>query len=92
MPRLGYWIGRPFWGRGYGTEAVALLVDHAFERHAGRHVGAGVFDDNPASRRVLEKLGFAGPGATRSTASHAAARCRDVDMQLTRAAWEEGRR
>ena len=62
MPRLGYWIGRPHWGRGYGTEAVAALLGYAFRRYAHDAVGAGVFTDNPASRRVLEKLGFARVG------------------------------
>ena len=57
-PRLGYWIGRRHWGMGFATEAVAALVDHAFDRYPSDVVGAGVFTDNPASRRVLEKLRF----------------------------------
>jgi RimJ/RimL family protein N-acetyltransferase len=58
MPRLGYWLGRAYWSRGLGTEAVAWLLDYAHARFPGQTVGAGVFADNPASRRVLEKLGF----------------------------------
>jgi RimJ/RimL family protein N-acetyltransferase len=54
---LGYWIARPFWGRGLATEACAALIAiaHALglERIEGSH-----FLDNPASGRVLEKLGF----------------------------------
>jgi RimJ/RimL family protein N-acetyltransferase len=60
---LGYWIARPFWGRGYATEAAAALVDIAralgFTQLEGSH-----FLDNPASARVLEKLGFEPLGIT----------------------------
>jgi RimJ/RimL family protein N-acetyltransferase len=58
VPEIGYWLGVPFWGNGYATEAARALVDHAFgERFcAALHAGARV--SNPASRRVLEKCGF----------------------------------
>ena len=60
---LGYWIARPFWGRGYATEAATALIDIArtlgFTRLEGSH-----FLDNPASGRVLEKLGFEPLGIT----------------------------
>src|SRR5207248_6611188 len=54
---MGYWIARPFWGRGYATEACTALVD------IGRALGLASlegshFTDNPASARALEKLGF----------------------------------
>ena len=54
---MGYWIARLFWGRGYATEACAALVEIArvlgLQSLEGSH-----FIDNPASARVLEKLGF----------------------------------
>ena len=54
---LGYWIARPFWGRGFATEAGRALVDIA--RTLGlRQLEASHFIDNPASARVLDKLGF----------------------------------
>jgi RimJ/RimL family protein N-acetyltransferase len=54
---LGYWITPDAWGRGYATEAGAAVLRAA--RAAGiRHVTAGHFIDNPASGRVLRKLGF----------------------------------
>ena len=60
---LGYWIARPFWGRGYATEAAVALIDIAralgFTQLEGSH-----FLDNPASARVLEKLGFEPIGIT----------------------------
>ena len=58
MPRLGYWIGMPYQDNGYATEAVRTLVRACFESADCDVVGAGVFADNPASVRVLEKCGF----------------------------------
>jgi RimJ/RimL family protein N-acetyltransferase len=52
---IGYWFGRPFWGRGYGSEAVGAFVAEA--RRLGP-LTAGHFVDNPASGRVLRKVGF----------------------------------
>lgn len=56
--RLGYWLGRPWWGFGYATEAASAAVDAAFADPARAFVEAGVYIDNSASQRVLEKLGF----------------------------------
>ena len=57
-PGLGYWLGVPYWGKGFATEAVHALIDYAFRDldHTALHAGARV--TNPASRRVLEKCGF----------------------------------
>lgn len=55
---IGYWIGRPFWGQGYITEACSALLAEADETLGADDRVAGVFTDNPASARVLEKLGF----------------------------------
>lgn len=57
-PELGYWLGAPFWGRGYATEAARAVIDHAFEIFAPDRLSAGARISNPASRRVLEKCGF----------------------------------
>ena len=55
---LGYWISRPHWGLGYATEAGRAIVDIARHGLRLRKLSAGQFLDNPASGRVLEKLGF----------------------------------
>jgi RimJ/RimL family protein N-acetyltransferase len=57
-PELGYWLGVPYWGKGYVTEAQHAVIDYAFTdlEHAALQAGARV--TNPASRRVLEKCGF----------------------------------
>lgn len=51
---VGYWIGRPFWGRGYATAALRLLIDELPDRPLIAHVAL----DNIGSRRVLEHCGF----------------------------------
>lgn len=55
---IGYWIGVPYWGNGYATEAARALVDHAFRDLDLTELLAGARVTNPASRRVLEKCGF----------------------------------
>jgi RimJ/RimL family protein N-acetyltransferase len=55
---LGYWIGRPFWGAGYMTEAVTAALVWASDEWGVRALAAGHFDDNAASGRVLTKAGF----------------------------------
>jgi RimJ/RimL family protein N-acetyltransferase len=57
---IGYWLGRPFWGHGYATEALKALIPHA---RALGPLHAAHFADNPASGRVLEKAGFVYTGA-----------------------------
>jgi ribosomal-protein-alanine N-acetyltransferase len=61
---IGYWIGKPWWGRGFATEAARALIDHCFDRGFER-VTCGHFADNPASGRVIAKLGFIAVGRER---------------------------
>lgn len=58
---LGYWIGRAFWGHGFATEAGRALIDIALALGL-RQLEASHFIDNPASARVLDKLGFESTG------------------------------
>jgi RimJ/RimL family protein N-acetyltransferase len=55
---IGYWLGRPFWGRGYMTEAVDAALLWAGDGWGRRYLLAGHFADNPASGQVLVKAGF----------------------------------
>ena len=57
-PELGYWLGVAHWGRGFATEAVRALIDHAFADLDHETLISGARVNNPASRRVLEKCGF----------------------------------
>lgn len=58
---IGYYVGKPYWGHGYATEAARALSTHMAELGA-THLEAGHFIDNPASGRVLEKAGFEATG------------------------------
>lgn len=64
MPGVGYWIGRPYWSRGYATEALQLVIGHARSLGA-KGLQAETFPENPASARVLAKCGFRQRGALR---------------------------
>jgi [ribosomal protein S5]-alanine N-acetyltransferase len=54
---FGYWLGKPFWGMGYATEAARTLAGFAFQSLDAPFLCAGWFHDNPASGHVLAKLG-----------------------------------
>jgi RimJ/RimL family protein N-acetyltransferase len=58
VPLLGFWLGEEHWNKGYITEVANALIEFAFEELEAPALRATVFDDNPASRRVLEKCGF----------------------------------
>lgn len=61
----GYWIARPYWGRGLVSEAMDALLVHAFGTLGLHRVCAQVFPRNPRSARVLERLGFTFEGTLR---------------------------
>ena len=78
---LGYWIAKPFWGRGLATEAATALIDIA--RSLGlTSLEGSHFLDNPASARVLEKLGFTPLGVVAPRMS--CARGQEVPARLMR--------
>ncbi|QAY78015.1 GNAT family N-acetyltransferase [Sphingosinicella sp. BN140058] len=81
---LGYWIARPFWGLGYATEAGRAVIAMARESLRLPRVHAGHFLDNPASGRVLHKLGFrpAGVAPRYSAGRRGLAPCRDYALEL----------
>ncbi len=60
---MGYWIGRPYWGRGYATEAARALMTHGFTKAGVKRFTCCHFADNPQSQRVIAKLGFRQLGA-----------------------------
>jgi RimJ/RimL family protein N-acetyltransferase len=55
---VGYWLGQPYWGRGYATEALTALLAWARDAWGRRCITARHFADNPASGAVLIKAGF----------------------------------
>ncbi len=62
---LGYWIGVPYWGRGYATEAAREVVRYGFEQLWLHRIYAAHFGNNPASGRVLRKIGMSYEGTRR---------------------------
>jgi [ribosomal protein S5]-alanine N-acetyltransferase len=62
---LGYWIGRPYWGKGYGTEAARAVAAYGFDELGLNKVFAGAFSGNPGSWRILEKVGMKHEGTWR---------------------------
>lgn len=70
-PEIGYWVGRPYWRRGYATDAALMVLTWAEAAWGRRFVVAGHFADNPASGAVLVKAGFLYTGEVRSRFSRA---------------------
>ncbi|TNE57048.1 MAG: N-acetyltransferase [Alphaproteobacteria bacterium] len=62
---IGYWIGKPYWGRGYGTQALKAFVPYCFDVLEISRFQARVFESNQASQRVLENNGFRRTGRIR---------------------------
>ncbi len=63
--QIGYWLGKPFWGRGIMTTVVRRVCAYAQEEFGLVRITAHVFIGNPASARVLEKCGFVQEGILR---------------------------
>ncbi len=62
---LGYWIGVPYWGQGYATEAAAALLAYGFQALGLARIHACHFAGNTASGRVLQKIGMTHEGRQR---------------------------
>lgn len=58
MAELGYWVGTDDWGRGFGTEAALRLIQFAHQELGITRIIAKCLARNPASARVLEKVGL----------------------------------
>ncbi|WP_068311558.1 GNAT family N-acetyltransferase [Polycladidibacter hongkongensis] len=63
LPTLGYWLGEPFWGKGFASRAVRLILQQAFAIEGVGTVAARAFQDNAGSLNVLSKTGFKIVGA-----------------------------
>jgi ribosomal-protein-alanine N-acetyltransferase len=62
---LGYWIGVPWWGRGYATEAAKAVVRYGFDELGLHKIHAHYLTRNPASGKVLERIGMRREGLLR---------------------------
>jgi RimJ/RimL family protein N-acetyltransferase len=88
---LGYWIGVPYWGKGYATEASIELIRYGFETLGLNRIHAAHFAKNPASGRVLEKVGMTREGMLPQHLKRFGEYQDSVLYGLSRAAWEAGR-
>ena len=67
---LGYWIGVPYWGRGYCTEAASKAIAYGFESLNLHRIYASHLTRNPASGRVMQKIGMICEGCLRQHIKH----------------------
>jgi RimJ/RimL family protein N-acetyltransferase len=83
-PILGYWLGQPYWGRGYMTEAARGFIGHIFALTSVDTIYTGAFADNAASLRVQEKLGFERDGEMTLYCRPRGEKLAHVNTKLTR--------
>lgn len=89
---LGYWLGVPYWGNGYATEAATALVDYGFRILGLHRIFAGYFAGNRASGNVLKKIGMRHEGTERG---HILKWGRFIDIEvhaMLASDWQELRR
>ena len=86
-PELGYWLGEPYWHKGYATEAAQALLAFVFANYSTDLIVAGHYWDNHASGRVLTKLGFRYTAETKRFCKARGVEVRCLDMALTRSVW-----
>jgi RimJ/RimL family protein N-acetyltransferase len=87
---LGIFIGdKAFWNRGYGTEAMRLLLRHGFGTLNLNRIYLRVFDDNPRAIRAYEKAGFAHEGRMRQAEYHDGRYLDVLLMSVLKSEWKE---
>ena len=86
-PRIGYWVGRAFWRRGYATEAARAIIAHGFDVLRLENIEGTHFLENPASGAVLRKLGFVAvdePSPPRACAARGGVELPTATLRLAR--------
>jgi RimJ/RimL family protein N-acetyltransferase len=84
---LGYWLGEPYWNKGYMSEAVRGSVDWFFQMTGDPRIISGVFAFNHASLAIQKKLGFTQTGTSRLLCLARGEELEHIDTVLTRSAW-----
>jgi RimJ/RimL family protein N-acetyltransferase len=84
---IGYWLGRPHWGKGFATEAAHALIDAVFTYTEAPAIAAWVRVVNPASRGVIEKCGFQFVGSDMLDAPARGGRMAVDRFRLPRTTW-----
>ena len=86
---LGYWCAVPHWRRGYATEAVRAVIDYGFRDLELNRVWAQCYGDNPASRRVLEKVGMTYEGCLRQHSFRLGRFADSLQFGILRGEWRD---
>jgi len=85
----GYWLGKPFWGKGIMTAASRAFVTYLFEEEGMHDLGASFFKDNPASGVVLKRSGFKVTGESTAFCLARDAEVERFDVTTNRHVWED---
>jgi RimJ/RimL family protein N-acetyltransferase len=88
---IGYWLGKPFWGRGIMSEAAAAAVDWFFNATDAEAIYSGVFHFNAASLAIQKRLGFTETGRSTLLCLARGAELEHIDTKLTRSVWKARR-
>ncbi len=88
---LGYWLGEPYWNRGYASEAAFALRDYVFGALELERIVAGHYSDNHASGRILAKLGFRYTCEVMRYSMARGANVRCLEMAMSRDWWLEAK-
>ena len=92
VPLIGYWLGKPFWGKGLMSEATAEVVRYCFEELGAERIACGAFEENHGSLRVQKKNGFQRTGSRPDTCrARGGAELTLIETELTRDSWEATR-
>jgi len=83
-PIIGYWLGKPYWGQGFMSEAAYVSLDWFFATSGATKVHSGVFVFNHASLAVQKKLGFTETGRSTLLCLARGAEVEHIDTELTR--------
>ena len=65
LAEIGYWIGKPYWRKGYGTEAAHAVLKYGFEVLGLNRINGRYFKRNPASGSIMQKIGMKHEGCQR---------------------------
>jgi len=90
-PEIGYWLGRPYWGKGFMSEAVAAAVTWLFTNTDHERLAGEAMTENAGSLKVLEKLGFRHVGEVGCASVSRGATVPALRMEVTRTEFLNGR-
>lgn len=84
---IGYWLGQPYWGKGYMSEAVQAIITWYFENAPADRLISGVFHFNAASLAIQKKFGFTETGVGYRMCLAQGREIEHIETQVTRAAF-----